>query len=107
MSKKNNGNVEFCIENGKIETVTSNLSSTYLTSTIKRGQTGSLVGSNGVIASPIIISSHPPTPPPQELSSFIWKFKQSFFFAFKDAHYHSIFTENRSVINLTLNLTTD
>jgi len=32
-SKKNDGNVEFSIENSKIETVTSNLSSTYLTST--------------------------------------------------------------------------
>ena len=63
-SKKNDGNVEFSIENGKIETVTSNLSSTYLTSTVKRGQTGSPVGSNGVIASPIIISKGPPHPPP-------------------------------------------
>jgi len=34
-SKKNDGNVENSIENGKIETVTSNLSSTYLTSTVK------------------------------------------------------------------------
>jgi len=43
-------------------TVTSNLTSKTATLTLKRGQTGSLVGSNGVIASPIIISSHPPTP---------------------------------------------
>jgi len=27
---------------------------------LKRGQTGGQTGSNGVIASPIIISSHPP-----------------------------------------------
>jgi len=47
MSKKNDGNVEFSIENGKIETVTSNLSSTYLTSTVKRGQMGSPWGQTG------------------------------------------------------------
>ena len=39
-SNKNDGNVEFSIENGKIETVTSNLSSTYLTSTVKTGSNG-------------------------------------------------------------------
>ncbi len=57
-------NIEFSIENGKIETVTSKLASTYLTSTVKRGQTGPPVGSNGVIASPIIISRGNPHPHP-------------------------------------------
>jgi len=63
-SKINDGKIEFSIENGKIETVRSNLSSTYLTSTVKRGQMGPPVGSNGVIASPIIISRGAPPPPP-------------------------------------------
>ncbi len=64
-SKKSDGNVKFIIENGKIKTVTSNLTPTFLTSTVKRGQTGGKTGSNGVIASPIIISSHPPPPTPR------------------------------------------
>jgi len=41
MSKKSDGNIEFIIENGNIETVTSNLTPTFLTSTVKRGKTGS------------------------------------------------------------------
>ena len=63
-SNKNNVNIKFSIENGKIATVTSKLASTYLTLTVKRGQTGPPVGSIGVIASPIIISrGAPPTLP--------------------------------------------
>ena len=46
-SNTNDVNIEFSIENGKIETVTSNLASTYLTSTEKWGQTGSPVGWGG------------------------------------------------------------
>ena len=46
-SKKNDGNIEFNIENGNIDS-----------------KTGPPVGSNGVIASPIIISSGAPPPPP-------------------------------------------
>jgi len=60
-SNKNDVNIEFSIENGKIKTVTSKLASTYLTTTVK---TGSPVRSNGVIASPIIISRGPPHPHP-------------------------------------------
>ncbi len=44
MSKKSDGNVKFSIENGKIETVTSNLTPTFLTSTVKWGQTGGKTG---------------------------------------------------------------
>jgi len=43
-SNKNDGNVENSIENGKIETVTSNLASTYLTSTVKTGSNGVPLG---------------------------------------------------------------
>jgi len=39
-SNKNNVNIEFSIENGKIETVTSKLAPTYLTSTVKTGSNG-------------------------------------------------------------------
>ena len=46
-SNTNDVNIEFSIENGKIETVRSNLSSTYLTSTVKRGQMGPPGGQTG------------------------------------------------------------
>jgi len=39
-----NGNIEYNFEKVIIETVTSNLTPTFLTSTVKRGQTGSPVG---------------------------------------------------------------
>ena len=48
----------------KKTTVRSKLASKMLTSTVKRGQTGPPGGSNGVIASPIIISRGAPPPPP-------------------------------------------
>ena len=43
-SNTNDVNIEFSIENGKIETVTSKLASTYLTSTVKTGSNGVPVG---------------------------------------------------------------
>ncbi len=60
--KKNDGNVEFSIENGKIETVTSNLSLTYLTSTVKTGSNG---GSNRVKWGHSIPYHHQQSPPTQ------------------------------------------
>jgi len=39
-----NGNIEYNFEKVIIETVTSNLTPTFLTSTVKRGQTGGKTG---------------------------------------------------------------
>ena len=49
-SKKNDGNIEISIENVNIDS--------------KTGSNGPPGGSNGVIASPIIISRGAPPPPP-------------------------------------------